>query len=305
MRMNHLSLNFLLLNVFLGLATASSLSSCAKPKASRGTSTLQASAAGDRTIGDIELADNPNFALGAPISAGTNAQVLVSRSQYVLSWSKKSLLLGWAAWELRDADLGAVDRSDDFRTDDELKDYARENLATNVVTPRDYTSSCFDRGHQVPSADRTNNQEDNSATFFMSNMIPQTSYLNRGHWARLEDHTRDLIRGTGGKLIVYAGPIFKNSPGYIGRRDNIAVPSKNFKIIVKVPTNGHGAPQVLEAVIMPNTTSTGTDPIADRDQACADQDGTADISQQGTWKQHRTTVAAIEEESGLRFPFLH
>lgn len=41
------------------------------------------------------------------------------------------------------------------------------------VTTSAYTGSGFDRGHNVPSADRTRTVADNSTTFLMTNIIPQ------------------------------------------------------------------------------------------------------------------------------------
>jgi endonuclease G len=72
------------------------------------------------------------------------------------------------------------DRQDNFRPDDALP------AAWYKVRPNDYTGSGYDRGHIAPSADRTRNEADNSATFLMSNMMPQVPELNRGVWGDLE-----------------------------------------------------------------------------------------------------------------------
>ena len=240
------------------------------------------------------LASNPNVGSGRPTGAPFGSEIVISRRQYVLSWNKDRRLINWAAWRLRDADMGDTDRGQGFTVDTAIQPGA-------AVTTHDFDSSCFDRGHQVPSADRTDSEVDNSATFVMSNVIPQTSYLNRGHWKALENHTRGLVRGTPNSLYVFAGPIFSASPGHIGQNDDIAVPVKNFKIIVRIKANGQ--PELVDAVVMPNTTSTGTDPVIDHAQACADQTGHG--GPHGTWEQYRSTVAAIESQSGLQFSFLH
>src|SRR5690606_22345245 len=54
-----------------------------------------------------------------------------------------------------------------------------------------------DRGHQIPSADRTKNYAENSTTFYYTNMTAQTSSLNQGVWARLENQIRSWTRNSG------------------------------------------------------------------------------------------------------------
>jgi hypothetical protein len=45
------------------------------------------------------------------------------------------------------------------------------------VRPNDYRGSGFDRGHMCPSGDRTATKEDNEATFYVTNMVPQEMLL--------------------------------------------------------------------------------------------------------------------------------
>lgn len=241
------------------------------------------------SVGDVTLSVNRNVALGYPSSS--LPQVLISRDQYVISWNQKTRDLNWSEWEVTQDDLGSVGRSNHFAEDQDLA-----GTVPNAVLPTEYKGTCFDRGHQTPSGDRTDTREHNANTFYMSNMIPQTAYLNRVTWEHLEAYERELVRG-GQDIYVIAGPIFGPSPEMIGPSHDIAVPAKDFKIITD--DTGH----VLVAVIMPNVTSTGSDPITDHDQACADskreKHGTAD-----DWKRFITTVADIEGESGLSFSFL-
>ena len=48
-----------------------------------------------------------------------------------------------------------------------------------------YSGSGFDRGHNCPSADRTGSTADNTATFLMTNMMPQAPTNNQQTWAHL------------------------------------------------------------------------------------------------------------------------
>lgn len=49
----------------------------------------------------------------------------------------------------------------------------------------------YDRGHQLPSADRLCSYEANAATFYFSNMTPQQAQFNQGLWANLETSVRN------------------------------------------------------------------------------------------------------------------
>lgn len=62
------------------------------------------------------------------------------------------------------------------------------------VTRSSYSGSGFDREHNTPSADRTKSAEDNSATFLMTNMIPQAPNNKQETWANLEDYTLTFVR---------------------------------------------------------------------------------------------------------------
>ncbi len=278
-------------------AVSSSSKSYSPPISTSGISKL---------IGDTPLANNPNVSVGVP-SAGNNPEIMISRKQYVISWNHQFRQPNFVAWRLSNADMGKVQRQNNFAVDPELHRHLSERGVGRAVEPNEYQGSCFDRGHLIPSADRTANVADNSQTFLMSNMMPQTAHLNRVTWQHLEHHARTLVRGTNDTLFIVAGPVFAESPGHIGPDQDIGVPSHNFKIIVKMDDSGK--PQVLASVLMPNVTSTGTDPIVDHDQACEDshsfQDNTLATEDESDWEQYKTPVATIEQTAGLELSFLH
>lgn len=258
-------------------------------------------------IGNLPLVGNPNIKHGLP-KMRSQPEILISRSQYVLSWNKSRRGLNWAAWEVNTANFGSSGRQNNFAVDDDLKDYLSTNGGGQAVGPNEFSGSCLDRGHQVPSADRTASVADNEATFVMSNMLPQAAYTNRVVWEHLEGHGRSIARSAhGAKVYVIAGGIFPANPKSIGPRNNIAVPSKNFKIIVKVDANNRM--KVMAAAIIPNLTSKGTDPLVDRSQACEDSSA-IDLSTSGSvpsnvWRQYETPVDQIEQEAGINLSFLN
>jgi endonuclease G len=118
------------------------------------------------------LLGNPSNA--APSVASSIDNYLMVKPQYVLSYNNKTRTTNWVSWQLNRSWIGAAVSQDNFRPDDSLPD------AWYKGRPSDYTGSGYDRGHIAPSADRTHNEADNSATFLMSNMMRQVLELKRG-----------------------------------------------------------------------------------------------------------------------------
>jgi endonuclease G len=135
--------------------------------------------------------NNGNLLLGNPSNAAPSIastdNYLMVKPQYVLSYNNKTHTANWVSWQLNRSWIGTADRQDNFRPDDSLPN------AWYKVRPNDYTGSGYDRGHIAASADRTRNEADNSATFLMSNMMPQVPELNRGVWGDLEEYCRELV----------------------------------------------------------------------------------------------------------------
>ena len=187
---------------------------------------------------------------------------LLVKPQYVVSYSRSRVHANWVSWHLDEEDLGSADRQDDFRPDSALPTYWLRALTT------DYTYSGFDRGHLCPSADRTSSTADNSATFLMTNIIPQSPVLNQEAWAYLEEYCRDVARD-GYELYIVAGTYGTGGVGEQGLMNTIGrginVPAGVWKVIVVVPEgmrleDTYGQAQVI-AVDMPNS-STLTDNVS-------------------------------------------
>lgn len=106
----------------------------------------------------------------------------------------------------------------------------------------------YSRGHQIPSGDRTVNDELNSHTFYASNMTPQNSSFNSGIWESLESKIRNnMCTDT---LYVVTGCYFGD--GYISTYDGnyndsydpaaklCAVPTHYFKVILRTRSGNTG-----------------------------------------------------------------
>lgn len=237
----------------------------------------------ERLPADLPAADppappssNPHLVLGNPSQAGTANpnNYLIQRHQYVLSYSRDRNGLNWASWEVDAAWLGDTDRQDNFRPDGALP------AGFYQVIPNDYRGSGYDRGHVVPSGDRTGSVGDNAATFLMTNIIPQAPDNNRGPWRELEEYGRSLVYQYDHSLHVFAGAY--GSQGSVGNQA-IAVPSRLWKIIVvydRLPDGGLGigSDTRLIAIDLPNTNQANPD-----------------------WRRYQTSVQRIEIATGHRF----
>jgi endonuclease G, mitochondrial len=223
--------------------------------------------------------NNPNLLLGNPSNAASSIadadNYLMVKSQYALSYNNNKHTANWVSWQLNRSWIGSADRKNDFRPDDALP------ATWYKARPNDYTGSGYDRGHIAPSADRTRNEADNSATFLMTNMMPQVPELNRGVWGDLEEYCRELVQ-QGKELYIIAGPV--GNQGAIGKKEKISVPAKTWKVIAVLDRQGLGLQGITNntrtiAVIMPNDSS---------------------VKGKG-WKSFRVSVRQVERETGLNF----
>jgi endonuclease G, mitochondrial len=173
---------------------------------------------------------SPHLRLGNPSNAGNDPNnYLIQKSQYVLSYNRERATPNWVAWQLNSSWLGDTQRQNDFRPDDSLpSDWYR-------VKPGDYTNSGYDRGHMVPSADRTASEQDNEATFVMTNIVPQTPINNRETWKNLEEYCRELVK-QGKELYIIAGVY--GDRALIGKNQQITVPSNTWKIVAVLDRPG-------------------------------------------------------------------
>lgn len=251
----------------------------------------------EAVLGPVPLPRNQNLSAFAPTT--DESEIIISREQYVISYNRVRRAPNWVAWKLEADDIGKVGRAKVFNKDPDLENYFSRYGGGTTVDSSEYQGSCFDRGHQVPSKDRTDTVQDNKETFLTSNIVPQTAYLNRTIWEHLESYTRDLVLQQSKTVYVIAGPIYDEDFGNIGPNHDIPVPSKNFKIILAL--DGRSRVQKI-VTIMPNVLKDGTKPIGShacpRDADFMD----SEINAPNDWQKYQTTIQEVERVSGLRFP---
>lgn len=201
-----------------------------------------------------------HLALGNPSRAGTADpdNYLLMKPQFTLSYNCDRGTANWVSWHLGKAWKGGAVRKDDFRPDNSVPQGCYR------VVPGDYTNTGFDRGHLCPSDDRDAGAEDNSATFLMTNIVPQAPDLNRQTWRLLEEYCRQLVE-EGNELYILAGVYGKGGSNSNGSRSTIAdgkvtVPARCWKIAVVLPEGSNDLKRIdaatrVIAVDIPNRQS--------------------------------------------------
>lgn len=223
---------------------------------------------------DPLLLGNPTNAT-ADVNQPTN--YLMVKPQYTLSYHRDNGGPNWVAWHLNASWLGDTERQDDFRPDPTLP------AGWYRVLPSDYdfATTGMTRGHMTPSGDRTNSVPNNSATFLMTNMLPQIEANNSGAWAKFEDYCRSLAT-QGQELYIVSGGA--GSLGTIaGGRVN--VPRYTWKVVLVLPNGTNDLQRIWKgtrtiAIIVPNFQPLATN---------------------APWQQFRVSVNEVENLTGYNF----
>ncbi len=132
-------------------------------------------------------------------TASGNQRVVKATSAYgitySLEWDNNKIANRWTCYTMCSKNNAInVERKNDFKADD----------AVTVSPCKTYAqSSTYSRGHLCPSADRLASREQNSQTFFMTNMQPQYQNHNGGVWATLEGYVRNKWQPTNTTDTLY------------------------------------------------------------------------------------------------------
>lgn len=237
----------------------------------------------------VQAAVDPqvHLTMGNPSNAVTDVNqplnYLMLKNQYVLSYNRDKGIPNWVSWHLDVTWLGSAPRQDDYRFDPAVPAPWYQVQAT------DYQGSGFDRGHHCPSADRTASIPDNSATFLMTNFLPQAPDNNQGPWEQLESYLRTLV-GQGNELYIIMGGYGVGGTGSNGgvtntvANGNVTVPAYTWKVIIVLPSGDNDVERVNKAtrtiaVVMPNTQGIRND----------------------DWRKYRVNVRSVEFMTGYNF----
>ena len=221
---------------------------------------------------DPLLLGNPSGATG---DVANENNYLMIKPQYSLSYSRATATPNWVAWRLDTSWLGGAQRQDDYRPDPDLP------AGWYRVTDGDYSGSGYTRGHMTPSGDRTRSIADNSATFLMTNFVPQIAENNSGAWEDFESYCRTLAQ-QGNELYIISGGQGSNGTIAGGR---IVAPRYTWKVALILPNGSDDLSRINKqtrtiGLIMPNFLP---------------------LSQSAPWRQFRVTVDQVEAFTGYNF----
>lgn len=228
-----------------------------------------------------ERGDNSNLLFGNPSKASstTPENYYLDLKYYTQSYSRSKAIPNWVSWHLDASTTTRIaDRMDNFAGFSELPP------EFFVVTSSSYAGSGFDRGHNCPSADRSSSAAANSATFLMTNMVPQAPRNNQRTWANFEAYLRSLV-DSGNEIYIImgnygTGGIGSKGPATTIANGNIAVPANLWKVAIILPAGNKDLSRVNAntRVIAISTANVNT----------VDPD----------WRKYLVTVNEIEKATG-------
>jgi endonuclease G len=155
---------------------------------------------------------------------------------YSICFDKTKRAALWVAYPLHDYYLGSSGRTEawgyDPMLDDDWQAFIEKSFNGN-----------YDRGHQIPSGDRTGSNEMNAQTFYSSNMTPQLSRLNQDMWAKLEDKVRS--NRCSDTLYVVTGAYYGADGKGIGSTTDkmgqaCPLPEHYFKVLLRTRSGKSG-----------------------------------------------------------------
>lgn len=207
----------------------------------------------------------------------------IHRFCYTMGYDTRNKTASWVYERLTAENLKNDESRDNcqFKADPAIQDIFRATL-------QDYNGSGFDRGHLAPAANHKASLSSLEETFYLSNIAPQNPQFNRGYWAKLEKHVRDLTKSYS-IVHVYTGPLYLPKQETDGSKwikyqvigeNNVGVPTHFFKILILEKSAGDA---ISEGYVLPNEPINAQMPIAN----------------------FKTPIEKIEKASGVTFRHLN
>lgn len=231
--------------------------------------------------------DNSNLLFGNPSGAqpvvAMTDNYLMDMGYYVESYNNTKACPNWVSWHIETGNI--------TNNSERLNNFAPFNGLPNgwfPVKSSSYSHNTygFDRGHNCPSADRSSSVNANSATFLMTNMVPQAPNNNEHTWSGFEDYLRSLVL-QGNEVYVIMGSYGSGGAGAKGYFSSITagnykinVPAYIWKVAVVIPAGNNDLKRVsgttrVIAINTPNQNDLNKD-----------------------WKVYQTNVRVIEAATG-------
>ena len=168
-----------------------------------------------------------------------------TRRNYSMLYDTENKVAYWVAYPLSKDYLGSQDRTDDWAYDKDFLESLQADLHKGYP---DNGTLDIDRGHQLPSGDRTATYQENASTFLYTNMTPQSKRLNQGLWANLENKIRNwatIQDGGADTMYVVTGAMIQTATdkqiAYVkdNSNKNVAKPKYYYKALAMKKGNNY------------------------------------------------------------------
>lgn len=170
-------------------------------------------------------------------SGKAGQEKVVRRAGYTVSFNPKLRIPNWVAWILTEERLDKTEASrpgtEAFVPDPEIPECPDRQY--------NYGKYRYERGHICPAADNKWSRKAMEECFYMSNICPMSRALNHDSWNRIEEKCRDWAANRYRTVIYIVGGIVPSSAGqgpqgiprHVGMNDDIAVPFRMFKAVLR------------------------------------------------------------------------
>lgn len=152
---------------------------------------------------------------------------------YTVLYDIKNHIPYWIAYPMHPVYLKSGNRTDYWDYDPKVPKQYQPNILNNS-----YSTSTYNRGHMLASADRSATKSLNRTTFYATNMVPQNRKMNGGKWNDLEQKVRywckqqayDTLYVVTGSILPPKGQI-KYTTDKHGKK--VAVPEYLYKALLR------------------------------------------------------------------------
>jgi endonuclease G len=151
---------------------------------------------------------------------------------YAFWYDSQNRLAYWVAYPLYKEIMGSGSRTDTWDYNPKVPKRFQPVLFYS------FGSSGYDRGHQLPSADRLYSDDVNASTFYFTNITAQNGSLNQNLWGNLETYVRGWAQACDTVYVVTGAMIQTEENQNIdyvedNNGNKVAVPKIYYKVLLK------------------------------------------------------------------------
>ena len=132
------------------------------------------------------------------------------------------------AYELTNTQVSMADAPDAQKRDN--YQFNRDEKVSGCPDWWEYKETGYDRGHMAPAMDMRWDKTAMEQCFLMTNICPQDHELNDGEWRHMEEAIHTWAR-TARRLVIFTGPVLEGNMKRMGKKGNIAVPNRYYKVV--------------------------------------------------------------------------